>query len=285
MIKALILDVDGVIVGDHQGFNFPDPHADVIIALRTIRQKGIFVSLCTAKPAFAIEKIIRDANLNNLHITDGGAVIIDPIDQSVAAEHDIPKELAQGVAAYYQGEGIYQEFYTASDYYVLDGTQCELTEKHALTLQRNPQIVADLNAFLASKALVKLFLIAKDAQEKERIASSFESQFSGSLTLSWTFHPNTLPWQFGIVTARGISKQKGAREIAQNLRVPLADILGVGDTIHDWQFMQLCGYVAAMGNATDDLKAHAKARGERGFIGPTVNENGILEILKQFKLL
>ncbi len=39
MIKAMILDVDGVIVGEKKGFNFPWPHNDVMARLTKIKQK------------------------------------------------------------------------------------------------------------------------------------------------------------------------------------------------------------------------------------------------------
>ena len=35
-IQALILDVDGVIVGEKIGFNSPHPHPDVVSALKEI---------------------------------------------------------------------------------------------------------------------------------------------------------------------------------------------------------------------------------------------------------
>lgn len=285
MIRSLILDVDGVIVGDREGFNFPAPHPKVIAALRAVRQTGVYVSLCTAKPAFAVEKIIRDANLNNMHIADAGAVIIDPIDHAIASEHVISASLALAVVARYRKEGVYQELYTPLDYYIFAGSQCDLTAKHALTLQREPFVIADADKFLREESVVKVFLIAKDEDEKARIARIFRDLFDQALTLSWTLHPNTLPWQFGIVTAQDVSKQNGAREIARHLGVALSDILGVGDTAHDWQFMQLCGCVAAMGNATGELKAHVLATGARGFIAPPVNENGVVEIFRHFGVL
>ena len=83
MIRGIILDIDGVIVGEKIGFNSPYPHPDVIQKLKSLREKWIVVSLCTAKPHFSIQKIIVDAGLNNLHITNGGGVIIDPINNVV----------------------------------------------------------------------------------------------------------------------------------------------------------------------------------------------------------
>ncbi len=64
-IQGIILDVDGVIVGEKIGFNSPNPHIDVISKLKELRNKGISISLCTAKPHFSIGTIIKDAGLNN----------------------------------------------------------------------------------------------------------------------------------------------------------------------------------------------------------------------------
>lgn len=63
-------------------------------------------------------------------------------------------------------------------------------------------------------------------------------------------------------------------------------MLGVGDLIMDWEFIKLCKYAAAVGNATDELKDLVKTReGGNFFIGPSVDENGLLEIFKYFKLI
>ena len=70
MVKGIILDVDGVIVGEKIGFNSPWPHPEVIKKLKDIKSKGVFISLSTAKAHFAIDKIINDAGLDNLHITE-----------------------------------------------------------------------------------------------------------------------------------------------------------------------------------------------------------------------
>src|SRR3974390_2658127 len=107
MIRGVIIDVDGVIVGDKPGYNFPHPHPEVIAALRRIEERGIPISLCTAKPAFSIQAIIDAAGLRNPHITNGGAVIIDPIDHKVVAEHPIEKMLARTVTLFALEHNLY----------------------------------------------------------------------------------------------------------------------------------------------------------------------------------
>ena len=114
-IKGIILDIDGVIIGEKVGFNSPSPHPIVISALKKIKSKGIFISLCTAKPHFAIKDIIESANLDNLHITDGGGVIIDPINNIILKLNIIDSSSAIKVLDTYLKNNVYTEF---AQYYI-----------------------------------------------------------------------------------------------------------------------------------------------------------------------
>ena len=82
----------------------------------------------------------------------------------------------------------------------------------------------------------------------------------------------------------GISKVQAARVISKHTGVSLQEMLGVGDGMTDWQFIEICGYAGAMGNASQELKDKVIAMGTNGYIGKSVNENGLLDILAHFKL-
>ena len=47
----------------------------------------MFVSLCTGKGTFAIREIVEAAHLDNLHIGDGGAVVMDFLKNQVIEKH------------------------------------------------------------------------------------------------------------------------------------------------------------------------------------------------------
>lgn len=284
MIRAVVLDVDGVIVGDREGFNFPYPHRDVIEGLKKIRKSGIFVSLCTGKPSFAIEKIIRDAYLNNLHIVDGGAVGIDPIDKKVSFQYVIDTSKAMSLVHFYFQHNIYMEFYTSTEYFVLREQINDLTQSHTRVLQKEPWFVDEMDSFLGKKQFTKIFLMAKNDEQKKFVTRSFEEKFGEDLALSWTFNPNLMPWYLGLVTAGGISKRRGVEDISKHLNVPLNNILGIGDTMHDWPFIEICGYGATMENASEKLKELVLQK-KHGFVGKSVGENGVMDILRHFELL
>lgn len=284
-IKAIILDVDGVIVGEKIGYNSPYPNKKVTEALKTIQNSGVPISLCTAKPHFAIDKIIMDSDLNNLHITDGGGVIIDPIQKNVFKKHIIPSETVKSVLKALLDEGVYTEYYTVDDYVIQASRVGDITTKHTHVIQRPPTQVESLIDSASKADVTKIMPIAVDENDKPRIQAIFEP-FKNDLVLSWGVHPVILPLQFGIITAPGISKQKGVIEIANNIGVSLSYVLGVGDSESDWQFMEKCGFVSVMGNAKDTFKELAtKSKRNNCFIAPNVDENGIIDVFKHFGLI
>ncbi len=282
-IKAIILDIDGVIVGEKVGINSPSPHPSVINALKRIRRKGIPVCLITAKPYFAIVDIIDGALLNNLHVTDGGSVIINPIDHLVIEKHNIDKKYASQALDLFIRHNIYVEFYTVDDYFVQQSQISHITNTHKHILQREPQIVPSLIAESRKREITKIIPIAKDISGIKVVVDVFKP-LSTILNLYWTVHPVALPLQFGIVVPFGISKTEGIKTLATHLHLPFENLLGVGDSTSDWQFMQLCGYTAAMGNASDELKQLVKTKGKYSYIAPSVDENGILDVFKHFGL-
>ena len=97
MIKAIICDVDGVIVGKKHGVNFPLPNDLVIQRLKALHTKGIPVVFCTGKFQHGIFELVRKANLRNPHITDGGALIINPLDNKIVKEHNLTQNLVQKI--------------------------------------------------------------------------------------------------------------------------------------------------------------------------------------------
>ena len=281
-IEGIILDVDGVIVGEKIGFNSPYPHSDVISKLKFIKQKGINISLCTAKPYFAIQKIIEDAGLNNLHIVDGGSVIINPIDNIIEKKHVLNCEQVKKVIEMCIKNNIYIEFYTVDNYFIQKSQECDITKQHNHILQRTPIMVEDLVQTSLDKEVTKVMPVAVNEEDKERVYELYK-KLNVDLSYSWGVHPIALPLQFGVITATGITKKQGLVEISESTNIQLQNMIGVGDSTADWNFMQLCGYAAAMGNATQELKKFVKMKEEgHYYIGEDVDKNGVIKILEYF---
>lgn len=284
MIKGLILDVDGVLVGGKKGYNWPDPHPDVISTLKHLREKGIIVSLCTGKGTFAIKNIVEMAHLDNVHIGDGGAIVIDYIHNSVITQHVINKEKVIEIVKLLSTDNVYVELYTKDGYYVQKDCVGDKTVKNSAILYREPFLVKALLETAKDIDVVKIMTVADNEEDKKRIINLFQP-YVVDLTLQWGVHLTALPYQFGIITMNGISKAQAARVISKHTSVSLQEILGVGDGMTDWQFMEICGFAGAMGNASQELKDKVISKGQNGYIGKSVDENGLLNILSHFKVI
>lgn len=283
-IKAIILDVDGVIVGEKIGYNSPYPHPDVIQRLKAIRASGVTISLCTAKPYRSIERIVTEAGLANLHITDGGSVLVDPSNLKDARSHIINKPDAFNAIQAFTSKDIYTEFYTVDNYYVQKNMQQELTETHSHILQFDPIFVDSLAEESTKHDIVKIMPIARNKTDKADLVKIFESA-KLPLILSWGVHPIALPHQFGIVTANDVSKEQAATDIAIEYSVDKSEILGIGDSTSDWQFIKNCGFRGVMDNATDELKQLVSSSDKAHYyIGGHVDNNGVLDIFDTFQL-
>jgi len=281
MKKAIILDVDGVIIGEKKGVNTPHPHADVMATLKSVRASGIPVILCTAKPAFGIEYEIKEAQLDNPHIADGGGLLVDNKGK-VYEKFTLETDLAKRVIKRLLEKNVYTEVYTADDYIIQADQESDITEKHTFVLQRKPQIVKSLIDFCDTNEVTKIMQVVADESCKP-FGDEVFSPFKSESTMIWAVHPPILPLQFGIITALGISKPQGATTIANILNIPMENILAVGDSTSDWKFMELCGYVGAMGNATAELKELVKSKGDGNhIIGGHVDNNGVIDILNWY---
>src|SRR5476651_1878255 len=115
MIKAIIADVDGVIVGKKNGVNFPLPNEQIIQELNQLHSGGTSVVLCTAKFNYAVRGIINKAKLSGPHITDGGALILDPISGTVMRKYVVEPRLARDIVAASILGNVYTEVYEAGD--------------------------------------------------------------------------------------------------------------------------------------------------------------------------
>ncbi len=285
MIKGIISDVDGVIIGEKIGYNSPHPHKDVSAALQVVREKGITISLCTAKPYYSILEEIKRSNLHNSHIADAGAVIIDPIEKNIVQKHVLGKGLVKEILQTALDASVYGEFYTVDGYFIQHDRVSKFTDTHTHILQREPVLLADIVSESEKYEITKIMMIARDNEDRQRVSGLLE-QFKSKASISWGVHPIALPLQFGIITALGSSKKQGAEAVVKSLGVSFDEILGIGDSTSDWSFIQLCGYGATLSNGSEELKEKLQSKGEGRYCisKHSVDENGILQILKQFSL-
>ncbi|HLD24976.1 MAG TPA: HAD hydrolase family protein [Patescibacteria group bacterium] len=283
MVRSLVLDIDGVLVGEKIGINTPYPHQHVISRLASIRAKGIPVVLCTAKPHYSIIQIIESAHLTNPHITLAGGVVIDPIKDRILESHPFPKQIAKDIIRVCLQHNFYTEVYARDTYYILRSQQYELTKIHTHILQKKPGLVDSFDQMVEKQDVYKILPIVPDESGIKSVNDALVP-FKKSTEVTWSLHPIANPHQFCNIAPAGISKRQATYNVLSHLKLDPSQTLAVGDSASDQKFMELTGFVATLENGQDPLKEFVKGKGVNGFIGGHVDDNGILTILDHFHL-
>lgn len=283
MIKAIVLDIDGVVIGNLPGVNFPYPSRKVSETLQEIHKKGIPVSFLTGKTTFAAWENISKIGIDNPHIADGGAVIFNPIQNKIikkeVLEHEDLIKLLNLL-----GKDAYVNIFTIKNYYLLKTLVNDYTKKYENFIGKSPVLIDNYLDLIKDEEISKVNISAFNINEKEKIDEVLE-KLRNSFNFSWSSGPNTGDVQTAVVTSSNASKKHGVKYLADYLKVDLGDVLGVGDTIHDWDFIEICGYKGVMGNGTEELKSKLDKNDINHVIGGHINEDGIIDIFKKFDLV
>jgi hydroxymethylpyrimidine pyrophosphatase-like HAD family hydrolase len=299
MIKAIILDIDGVIVGSKKGVNFPLPAKEVLAKLKAFnrashitwdvareRHPGIRVCLCSAKAYFGFNRIVELADLAGPHIADAGAIVFDYEKKMVIENHYFKEANAFKLIKEILKNDNYLEIYDLENYSVLRRHREKYKnyyKTHSKILQTKANFLDNVEDYKDFSRITKIVAIIYGKQEKDRIKEIYQD-FKDDLELKFTVHPSLKKGEFCVFTKKGISKSQGIKTIQKNLAIPFDNFLGVGDTIGDWDFIKHCKYKATLENGTSEIKNKILTQKENRFIAKGVNENGILEIFKYFGL-
>lgn len=282
MIKALVLDIDGVVIGNLPGINFPYPSKKVSFSLKKIHNVGIPVSFLTGKTTFAAWQNLSKIGIDNPHIADGGAVIFNPVQGKIIKQESLSNVSIQKLINLLPDS--YINFFTTENYYLLESSKNDYTPIYSKFIGKVPVLINSFDEIFTHKEISKLNISSFNLDDKEKVNAALD-KLTEEFNFSWSRGPNTGEVETAVVTSKSASKKQGVKYLAQYLGVDLKDVLGVGDTIHDWDFIEICGYKGAMGNATEELKSKFDFKNDKQFLGGNVNEDGIIKILEHFNLI
>lgn len=280
MIKAVVTDVDGVIVGTQKAGYFPNPSPEVIKTIKEVK-KQIPIILCSGKPSFGLLPIIKLLSLNNLHIATNGGVIFNPFKSEFIVEKiktDLSKIILQKLLHY----GINTDFVGKISFFHLRDKVTPFIKKLSEARFSNPILVNDIIKTVNNNEVVRIdvFVNKKDRGIVEEIIAPYLQD----VELNWTtvqFDTTNI----GLITPKGVSKSDAFKKVVQKMNIQPKEILGIGDGMNDWSFMKLCGQIGIMGNAQKELFEISKSFGLKRAIGGHVDKNGVVDIFNYFQLI
>jgi HAD superfamily hydrolase (TIGR01484 family) len=243
-IRLIVLDIDGVVTdGEAQPLDLRlfARLSEMIQAART-DPKRPSVTFCTGRPAPYLEVLLQAIDGHFPGVYENGAGIYDPADYQFIPLPQIDRFL-NGFAEI--TSRIEETLIHDNTVYFQPGKQ------HSLTIfPVDPTRIQELKG-LTSQALGPL-------------SEQVDLVYSTSCL-------NILP--------RGIDKGVGLTFLADKINVPMANMLGIGDSDVDLPFLELVGHSAAPSNGNPNVKKIVE------YISEEPTSEGVREILTHFKLI
>jgi hydroxymethylpyrimidine pyrophosphatase-like HAD family hydrolase len=158
-------------------------------------------------------------------------------------------------------------------------------EEYRAIMGRTPQMFVFKNNGQLPP-IVKVNLYAFSHRDKRAIDECLPVLLRDQMHANpWSENPALGSVSIRNITQSGVSKYSGAVHLLNHLNVPFESTLGIGDTLHDWDFIEHCGYKGVMSNATDELKDKFDFDDPNQVMGGHVDEDGVLDVFRSFQLI
>ena len=244
--RLIALDMDGTLLTPDKTI-----HPDTVRDIRLAAEHGVHVAFCTGR-AFP-ELLDYTALVPEMHyaICSSGASVHDCVEGRCLKLCTIPRgmvDTALAAAAKYRAM---LHFLTESESIVAAEDVTHMADFRMSIYQSMFQRIARAVPDMAQEAkmlngIAKINIYFRSPEDRMRCYQEMRS-----LPLDITM-PEVTTLE---MTAQHVSKASGLRWLAGMLGIPMAQVVGVGDSDNDREMLRSVGLSFAMGNADSDIRA------------------------------
>jgi Cof subfamily protein (haloacid dehalogenase superfamily) len=237
MIPLVVVDLDGTLIGK-------DAQVKLCVwqAVERATDLGLKVAVCTGRPAFGLAlKIAERLGPDNPHVFQGGAHIGYPDGRTLKVTA-LGETAARAMIAASRKLNVVLEIYTPTNMYVERKT--DLSERHAKLIGVTA-IVRDLEEVVELEPVIRAQWVVKPALQEKVTAAA-----PPGATVATATSPGLPNVAFVNVTRGGTSKASAVAYLAERLRVPLRNVMAVGDSENDIAMLEIVGYPRVMANSS-----------------------------------
>ncbi|MCF6136251.1 Cof-type HAD-IIB family hydrolase [Pseudalkalibacillus berkeleyi] len=282
-MKLIAIDMDGTLVNNNTTIN-----EENVQAIKQAQEVGIHVVVATGRAYNEAVNPIREAGLNLPIIAINGA-------QFRSTEGEIKNSITLSKETYYRVDelldhySMYYELYTNKGTYsndpqmaidiivdIIKSANPEVTEEHAHRLAEyrvnNGSIhsVDEYHSIVEDPEVEIYKLLSFSRNEKNRSNALNDFLTFNDLAVSRSAEANIE------ITHRDAQKGIAVKNYADELGIPMSEVMAIGDNYNDVSMFELAGYSVAMGNAEEDIKKLCS------FTTKTNDESGVAHAIQTF---
>jgi Cof subfamily protein (haloacid dehalogenase superfamily) len=246
--SALVLDLDGTLI------NAQDTLSPRVIEAVGRAAKHVPVAIASGREPADVARYARELGLTTPQISDNGARILNPVDNSTIEAHLLDEPDARAIVSALGPRGM--------RFFAVDGWN----------LARS---IADIETWQITVIAASTY--DRDAPEdfQEATVRAAVELASERVTAILSVGADGKRWYVNY-TRKGVDKGTGLRSWARRVGVSLDGVVFVGDSLNDVEAFGVAGLPVAMGSASDEVRAAA-----RETVGD-VYEDGVVEAIERF---
>lgn len=266
--KLIALDIDGTLLNSSSKLT-----NGVKKAIKTVKEKGAKVVLCTGRPLKGVQEYLDELNLRekgDYAATFNGALIQDTFTESPVSHLTLNHEdlmdlynLSLKVGSrshFYDTKKLYTFNKDVSDYTVYE-SYLTGTHLNIATPEEIPQDIA-----------ISKFMMIDHPEILEQCVNKIPQEYYEKYTIV-----RSTPFFLEILN-KNANKGSGIALLANELGIKAEEVICVGDAGNDKHMIEYAGLGVAMGNATSDIKDLAD------YITLSNDEDGVAHVINKFML-
>lgn len=266
--KALILDVDGTLIGADYTIS-----PKVKEAIFSIKDK-MLVSLCSGRCFDRIHKYVNELELTSLQMCDDGGEIYDPVKHQPVYQKIINLPVAREIIRDIKKNGWHYVVSHKSEYYVDKPYMSEeILRGYKFAVEK---VMPNLNG-VKNPQLTKITITGVTPQNQKKVEEVLQPYSEDVHFIAAAYGLKRVTPFYAIdITQKGATKLTALEEYVKLNKINLAETVVVGDGYNDFPLLLAGGLKIAMGNAADDLKKIAD------FVAPGIDEDGVAMVIEKF---
>ena len=241
--SGLLIDLDGTLVDSDDRFS-----PAVATAVKRAAQR-VPVAIASGREPDEVSHFARALGLDGPQVSDNGASLVDPLTGRSFDQRPMPEAVSRRLIDSICAEGL--TFYAVE----------------------NGRMVRKKDRFREWTVTI----IAANSGDEATARSILDKFASEETTSELSTNQDGTFWYTNFVRA-GIDKAHGVRRWAANLGLDPRGLVAVGDGLNDLSMFELVGMPVAMGNASDEVKRHAR------FVTESLEDDGLAEAIERFVL-
>ncbi|MGH7022546.1 MAG: Cof-type HAD-IIB family hydrolase [Caulobacteraceae bacterium] len=244
-IRLLLADVDGALVTQDKVLT-----GEALEAARALGRTGIMLAITSGRPPAGMKMLVGPLGIVTPVAGFNGGVLTDP-EFNVLETHGLDEATARRAVELIEADGLDAWLYTDTDWLIHDLSAPHVA-REAWTVKFDPKVVKDYDAASLKRA-IKVVGVSDDLEKVAACEKKVQDAL-GEAASAQRSQPYYLD-----VTSGLANKGQVVRTLARRLRVSPEEIATIGDQMNDTLMFAVSGFSIAMGNASDEVKARARA--------------------------